>query len=218
MSTKGMSTTAARELLDKLSPRIDQILVLHDFDVSGFTILGTLASDSRRYQFSNKAIPIVDIGLRLADVQAHDLQSESVLVSGSWASRAHTLGLFGATSAEIAFLRRQRVELNAMTSRQFVDYLEAKLTEHGVSKVIPQEDVIERQLRYLLTVQLANQELEKVIPRVQDTVDAMELPAGLRERVAKEFERVPTWSWDRVVFDLVKRLPPPKRRRKKAAR
>jgi hypothetical protein len=33
----------------------------------------------------------------------------------------------------------------------------------------------------------------------------MELPAGLRERVAKEFERAPTWSWDRVVFDLVNR-------------
>jgi hypothetical protein len=218
MSTKGMSTTAARELLDKLSPRIDQILVLHDFDVSGFTILGTLASDSRRYQFSTKAIPIVDIGLRLADVQALDLQSESVLVSGSWARRAHTLGLYGATASEIAFLRRQRVELNAMTSRQFVDHLEAKLTEHGVSKVIPEEDVIESQLRYLLTVQLANQELEKVMPRVHETVDAMELPAGLRERVAKEFERVPTCSWDRVVFDLVKRLPPPKRRRKKPAR
>jgi hypothetical protein len=177
MSTKGMSTTAARELLDKLSPRIDQILVLHDFDVSGFTILGTLASDSRRYQFSNKAIPIVDIGLRLTDVQALDLQSESVLVSDSWAGRA----LYGATAAEIAFLRQQRVELNAMTSRQFVDHLEAKLTEQGVSKVIPEEDVIESQVRYLLTVQLANRELEKVTPPLQDTVDAMELPAGQRE-------------------------------------
>jgi hypothetical protein len=67
-------------------------------------------------------------------------------------------------------------------------------------------------------VRLANQELEKVMPRVQDTVDAMELPAGLRERIAKEFERAPTWSWDRVVFDLVKRLPLPKRCRKKVAR
>ena len=40
--------------------------------------------------------------------------------------------LHGATDQEIAFLRTQRVELNAMTSRQFVAYLEAKLSEHGV--------------------------------------------------------------------------------------
>ena len=45
MSTKGMSTTAARLLLDRLAPRIDKVLVAHDFDVSGFSIFGTLGSD-----------------------------------------------------------------------------------------------------------------------------------------------------------------------------
>jgi DNA topoisomerase VI subunit A len=35
MSTKGMSTTAARLLLDRLASRIDKVLVAHDFDVSG---------------------------------------------------------------------------------------------------------------------------------------------------------------------------------------
>jgi hypothetical protein len=68
--------------------------------------------------------------------------------------------------------------ISFLTSRQFVDHLEAKLTEHGVSKVIPEEDVIESQVRYLLTVRLANQEVEKVMPRVKDTVDAMDLPAA----------------------------------------
>jgi hypothetical protein len=109
--------------LDQLSPRVEQILVLHDFDISGFTILGTLASDSRRFRFSNKSIAMIDIGLRLADVEALDLQSEPVSVSGKWRSRARTLEQYGATPEEIAFLRAQRVELNAMTSRQFVDHL-----------------------------------------------------------------------------------------------
>ena len=49
MSTKGMSMTAARMLLDRLAPHIESVLVLHDFDVSGFGIYGTLGSDSRRY-------------------------------------------------------------------------------------------------------------------------------------------------------------------------
>jgi hypothetical protein len=43
MSTKGMSVTAARMLLDHLAARgIEKVLVLHDFDVSGFSIFGTL--------------------------------------------------------------------------------------------------------------------------------------------------------------------------------
>jgi hypothetical protein len=217
MSTKGMSVTAARQLLDQLSQRgVEKILVLHDFDVSGFTIRGTLATDSRRYRFSNK-FPIVDIGLQLADVDALDLQSEPVSVSGSWAKRVHTLRKHGATDQEIAFLRTQRVELNAMTSRQFVDHLEAKFAEHGVNKVIPEEKVLEGHARYMLEVLMANQELEKILPEVRKQAAAQQLPANLRKLVAKQFEKTPAWAWDRVVVDLVKRLPPPKPRRKKAS-
>ena len=217
MSTKGMSTTAARQLLDHLSPRVEQILVLHDFDVSGFTICGTLGRNSRRYQFRNKATRVIDIGLRLADVQALDLQSEPVAVSGKWTSRAKTLAQYGATGEEIAFLRDQRVELNAMTSRQFVDHLEAKLAEHGVGKMIPDEKVLEGHARYLLEVLIANQELEKILPEVRKQAAAQQLPADLRKLVAKQFEKTPAWAWDRAVVDLVKRLPPPRPRRKKAS-
>jgi hypothetical protein len=59
----------------RLAPRIHKLLVLHDFDVSGFSIFGTLSSDGRRYRFENN-LPIEDIGLRLADVEAMGLQSE----------------------------------------------------------------------------------------------------------------------------------------------
>ena len=46
MSTKGMSVVAARQLLDKIAPLVDRIFVLYDFDVSGFSIFGTLARDA----------------------------------------------------------------------------------------------------------------------------------------------------------------------------
>jgi hypothetical protein len=127
------------------------------------------------------------------------------------------LAKHGASPEEVAFLRAQRVELNAMTSRQFVDHLEAKLAEHGVSKVIPEEKVLEGHARYLLEVQIANQELEKMLPEVRKQAAAQQLPADLRKLIAKQFEKTPAWAWDRAVVDLVKRLPPPKPRRKKAS-
>ncbi len=76
MSTKGMSTTSARLLLDRLVDRgVEKILVLHDLDVSGFSIFGTLGTDSRRYTFENE-VPIIDIGLRLSDVDELGLLHE----------------------------------------------------------------------------------------------------------------------------------------------
>jgi DNA topoisomerase VI subunit A len=77
MSTKGMSVTAARQLVEKLSEQGVTILVCHDFDTSGFSILHTLQSDTRRYRFNTRP-KVVDAELRLADVQAMDLQSEPV--------------------------------------------------------------------------------------------------------------------------------------------
>jgi hypothetical protein len=52
MSTKGMSVTASRLLVDRLCALYGvPVLVLHDFDKSGFSILGTLGRDTRRYRF-----------------------------------------------------------------------------------------------------------------------------------------------------------------------
>jgi hypothetical protein len=60
MSTKGMSTTSARLVLDLLSAKgVRQVLVAHDFDYSGFSIFGTLGTNSRRYTFRNK-INVID--------------------------------------------------------------------------------------------------------------------------------------------------------------
>src|SRR5438132_2737839 len=68
ISTKGVSVTAARLLIDEVCGDNDlPLFVLHDFDVAGFMILGTLQRDTRRYQFSN-AIEVVDLGLRLDDI------------------------------------------------------------------------------------------------------------------------------------------------------
>jgi hypothetical protein len=132
MSTKGLSVVAARKLLDKLAPVVDHIFALHDFDIWGFSIFGTLGTDSRRYIFENDLSgKIIDIGLHLEDVERLALESETVKVDNR-GKRRDTLERHGATEDEIEFLAPEdededcrRVELNAMTSRQLVDFVEA---------------------------------------------------------------------------------------------
>jgi hypothetical protein len=78
MSTKGMSVSASRLLLDRLVTRgVTKVLVLHDFDISGFSIAGM---------------------------------------------------------EEITFLERERVELNAMASGEFIHFIEKKFEGHGIEK------------------------------------------------------------------------------------
>src|SRR6516164_5664607 len=76
ISNKGLSVTAARRLIDTICGDNDlPLFVLHDFDVAGFMIAGTLQRDTRRYQFSS-AIGAIDLGLRLDDIA--DLERERV--------------------------------------------------------------------------------------------------------------------------------------------
>ena len=44
-------------------------------------------------------------------------------------------------------MRNRRVELNAMTNRQLIDFVEARFAEHRVTKLIPDQNVIEQHAR-----------------------------------------------------------------------
>jgi hypothetical protein len=202
MSTKGMSTTAARHLLDRLAPQIDMVLVLHDFDVSGFSICGTLSSSGRRYTFTNR-LPIFDIGLRLHDVEAMGLQSEPVTTKGKWAKRAVTLRQHRATDAEIDFLRTRRVELNAMPGDVFVKYIERALIKHGVEKVLPDTETLEYQARRAVEQMLGEKLFRDNRAKLQAEAAAVELPADLDDQVKALLELHPEIPWDQAVNYVV---------------
>ena len=131
MSTKGMSVTASRQLIEELCADHDiPLLVLHDFDISGFTIAGTLQESTRRYSFYRR-FKVIDLGLRLADTDGLELEEVFFPDREDLDAKAQTLHRYGASAEEIDFLltQRRRVELNAMTSPGFVEFLERKLTE-----------------------------------------------------------------------------------------
>jgi DNA topoisomerase VI subunit A len=218
MSTKGMSTTAARLLLDRLVDRgVKQVLALHDFDISGFSIFGTLGTDSGRYKFEN-AVSVVDIGLRLTDVDRLDLLHEPFTVKKNRYLAAETLKRHGATQDEINFLIREkkiytlagelegeRVELNAMTSDELITFIEGKFEEHGVSKVVPDDDVLELHARRMLERRMVLREMDKLLPDIRKRVADTALPADLQELVEGLLEEQPAIPWDAAVAEIINR-------------
>jgi hypothetical protein len=215
MSTKGMSNTAARRLVDELSLLGVTIYVLHDFDKSGFSILHTLRTDTRRYRF--KSTPkVIDLGLTLSNVQAMDLQSEPVNYRQAADPRID-LARCGATPEEQGCLitgdrRRnpstgkyywpgQRVELNAMTSDLFVQWLENRLIQQGAKKVIPAPDIVARAYQLAVRTKAVNAQLIQV----QKTIEGqpIAIPGDLEARVQAVLQEHPELSWDAAVWRIV---------------
>ncbi len=212
-STKGMSTTSARMPLDRLAPRIEKVLVLLDCDVSGFSIFGTLGSDGRRYQFSNDVAPI-DLGLRLTDVNEMDLRSEPVETSGDWERRAATLAEHGASEDEIAFLENRRVELNAMNAMNamnapvFAAFLERKLAEHGIRKVVPNTNTLARHARRVIARELTNRALQEMQDETAADGARIASPPDLHKQVEAMLAGEPGIPWDIAVARIAQRACP----------
>jgi hypothetical protein len=130
-----------------------------------------------------------------------DLQNEPVIVR-DWLARSQTLRRHGANRAEIEFLQDRRVELNAMTSRQFVDFIEQKFAEHGVTKLIPDHAVLEQHWRHLLAQRLAAKEFDKIRARVEKRAAKAALPEDLAQRVADKLEENPAFPWDYALSQI----------------
>ena len=200
MSTKGTSVTAARSMLDTLCNEHEvKLLVLHDFDKTGFSILNTLSADTWRYQFANR-IEVIDLGIRLADTVG--LVSERVNLP---ASAAHNLRASGATEAEIRFLLTRRVELNAFASDKFIEWIERKLKQHGIKKLIPDESTLSLAYRRIRQQAAVQKVIDAALANLVD--DNSEVPDSLASLIGQIQAADSSVTWDealkRVVFEAI---------------
>jgi Topoisomerase 6 subunit A/Spo11, Toprim domain len=210
MSTKGMSVTAARELVEELSARGVTIFVARDFDKSGFSIVHTLGHTTRRYTFGHRP-DVIDLGLRLDDVEAMGLDSEPVDYSDKSDPRS-IMRRRGATDAECDFLVEdgswgrgwsgKRVELNAMTSDQFIAWLEAKLTDHGVVKTVPDDDTLTTSYLEAFRYAEVRKRLDEIDTEIGERVDAVDIPDDLAAQVRARLDNDPTLAWDDAIADI----------------
>jgi hypothetical protein len=211
MSTKGMSVTAARALADEMCAEHDiPLLTLHDFDKAGFSIAGTLQRDTRRYEFQN-SIDVIDLGLNLEEVEAMGLECEyQHHPKGTKDALIANLRQNGASEAEIDFMFRdfdrlrstRRVELNAMTSPQFIAFIEGKLKEIGVKKIVPDKTELGNAYRLFAH----GREVERMFKREVKKLNGSKVtvPRDLEKQVRTYLKKNPAQRWDAAVAAIVK--------------
>jgi hypothetical protein len=200
VSNKGLSVTAARKLIDNICGDHDlPLFVLHDFDVAGFLILGTLQRDTRRYQFSS-AVEAVDLGLRLTDI-AGLAQEPAAAAKTSAAMLREQLAENGASDAEIDILLQERVELNAMTSDALVAMIERKFKEYGLKKVIPDGELLADTYRAFHRSQQLREKFEELEEEFEDDDPGskIQVPKNLKKQVRAILDKYNDLRWDDAI-------------------
>jgi len=208
-SIVGQSTTAARRLLDEMCGDHDmKLFFVHDFDVAGFEIIGTLQRDTRRFEFTNY-IEIIDAGLRLDDVRRLGLEASAEPAAGkgrkSWAAVRNNLLENGATGEEVDFLRTKRVEINALSNPQLIELIERALKKHGIKKVVPDDEMLAKAYRFFVRAE----EIAAAFATAEegddpDDDDGGAAPPNLAKKVNAILKKRPNASWDAAVAEIAR--------------
>jgi hypothetical protein len=200
VSTKGVSVTAARLLIERVCCGGRPLFVLHDFDVAGFLILGTLQRSTRRYRFSG-AFEVHDLGLRLEDVDGLGSEPAAATKTDSDTVAAQ-LAKDGATPEEIAILLDERVELNALASDDLVEMIERKLKAYGLKKAMPNDKTLAETYRAYHRGQELRERFEEMAKeydaKAKEAGEA-EVPADLREKAIAVLDEHDDLRWDDAV-------------------
>jgi hypothetical protein len=209
VSCKGQSVVAARMFVDHVCRLLGGVplFVAVDFDKPGLDIglrLTTVSDYMRerdlvKYEFQND-IDVRPLGLRLADVQKYGLKSERCRFRGHFAPDSD------ATAEEQAFLRsNRRVELNAFTAPQFIEWMETSLRKAGLEeRLIPDDDVLANAFRRAVALAHINRAVQRATKKGIAKAKRAEVPADLRQQLAEALKDSPD-AWDKVLYDVVEK-------------
>jgi len=193
---EGYASRAAKDFLRMAESQNIIVLCLHDFDINGLEIARTLREATRT---AKQGINVLDLGLRYSDVVQLGLQADP---EGVRLEKGYTKPVLAELSdEERAFLigdgrRGNRVELNALTPRQLVDYVEGKLAEYGLTaKVLPPEWVLRQELDQEFSAMVK----AMVERRVMEVIDL----SGVVQAVLADVDPP---VWDNAVAQIGERL------------
>jgi DNA topoisomerase VI subunit B len=138
MSSKGFTSRAARDLVDKLAEHDEPITIfcVHDADAYGTMIYQTFQKATKAR--GARKIKIVNLGLDVGEALAMGLEIEEV------AEKDRQKPVADYASEWKEWLQTNRVELNAMTTPQFIEWLDEKMADYD--KLTPPADVLEAAL------------------------------------------------------------------------
>ena len=174
LTSKGFSTRAIRDLLDLLADSDEPLTVfcVHDADAFGTMIYQTLQEETKARP--RRRIEIVNLGLEPWEAADMGLEAEKVTDRERRVAVADYVLAWHDGERWADWLQTNRYELNAMTTPQFLAWLDGKMAEHGGGKVIPPGPVIAATLMRNVAGRVENSIKERILKeaRIEEQVAA----------------------------------------------
>lgn len=199
LTSQGFATRAVRDMIDLLGDSDEPLrfFCVHDADGPGTMIHQALTEATKARPA--RRVEVINLGLDPWEARAMGLLSEEVdakkAVPVAEYIRRHSR-IHGGTDWAV-WLQENRYELNAMTSPQFIRWLDDKMAEHGAGKIVPPDDYLEERflartksnLRDMIIKKLIEE--QKVDERVEELMSFCVPAHDLREQVADLIDGTP---------------------------
>jgi hypothetical protein len=183
LTSKGQGTRAAKDLIDRLAEteQACEFFMIHDADAAGTMIYQCLQEETAARGARN--VTIINLGLEPSEGRDMGLYVEDVEYG-----KRHAVADY-VPAADKTWLQTHRIELNAMTSPQFLAWLDEKFASHA--KLIPPAEALKDHLEGDVRKALQKKIIERVLKE-----------AGIDEQVDKAVEELKS-TIDERVDDLV---------------
>jgi hypothetical protein len=213
-SSKGYTTRAVKDLVDKIAEHYEPctIYCVHDADAYGTMIYQTFQAATKAR--GARKIQIVNLGLEPWDAVADGLEIEDVDRGDKRKPVAEYVIAREDGEYWEEWLQTHRVELNAMTTPEFIEWLDNKMAKHGVGKLIPPAKVLTAELHKKLEAKVRAILTERILreagleAQVGNTIDAIERPndADLTKGIGDLFGHSPQREWRDYIRRVVDHL------------
>ncbi|MET1174405.1 ATP-binding protein [Paenibacillus amylolyticus] len=208
LSSKGYASRAVKDLFDLLGETDEEIqfFCVHDADAAGTKIFETLqeATSAR----PGRRVRVINLGLEPEEALELNLQVETFE-----SKRTRPVADYVPYEWE-RWLQSHRVELNAMTTPEFIQWLEDKMEDHGVGKVIPgvtilsnemesnAEDLVREQVaKKILQQNLYEEQVSLELDRIKGDLELAKL--HVRDTVKEKLDNNPHSLWSLPVREIV---------------
>lgn len=218
LSSKGFASRAVRDVIDLLGEGTEEVtfFCIHDADASGTLIYqalqeGTLARGGRK-------VKIINLGLEAWEAMDMNLEVERFERKGERKSPVASYVRERDRDEGESWTRwyqNKRVELNSMTSPQFLEWLDEKIAPYSKGKVIPPERVLEKKFQGRLKDVVAHQLTQEILAKagfdeklkaeyenLLSKVNGMDL----RGAVSEDLENNPHDLWDKPLDRLARKV------------
>ncbi len=210
LTGKGYTTRAIRDRVDHLAEHDEpaQFFCVHDADSAGSMIMQTLQEATRAR--GARLVEIVNFGLEPWEAEAMGLEAEEFKQGEQQRPVADYVLQHEDGAAWSEWLQSKRYELNAMTTPQFLNWLEAKMMAHAEGKVIPPKTVLAEQAFDRLDAELRRRITERVLREadIEGQVAAarasVKLPGELTPKAIEAWlDARPLQSWRECIDETV---------------